>query len=220
MEITNYDNCSYMEDCRLICYADVEDGQRLWDENYKQHKGNTYFFHDFGENIPTCRQDMYDFSKCTRQDYRYYCLSYASVSLQSEEIIAHKTQYYDTWEEFALDTLNEMELTDKTSSIHGSRPLYTTVVIHGYSQGNTMCILYKTSEYTHEDAMKKMFTDAAYGTPYFCHLIVNGDEFYLSDGLDDLYSWDRDHVLQYAHGLQLSHKVITWLEVNLPDHVE
>lgn len=124
---------------------------------------------------------------------------------------------------FTLSKANKQDLTDYVKETcyyiedwfafcekAGFKANFDIIISRGYSQGDYKevivphkfweCIGVKKPDCVQSnlgDTVDRLLWDC----PIYCRVIVNGEEYYLDDCLDDCYSWDKAEVLEKAQML-------------------
>lgn len=227
IHINNYDNCSSMEDCELSCFYDIDQGRMDFEDSFKviQH-GNRQFatavYYYEGDNpCPSDVLDCLDLSEVEESEARGWVIEVTKQT--ARQAIAEKNYAHDSWLDYAKEILLETPLAEY--AVEGfpniGKLLVNSVSIQGHSQGDYAIVLYFPEDegyLSNPSEAKKVFNDLCYNVPIYCRLTVDGDEYFLADGLSNMYSFERDEIMEYAkEELELSESVLKWLLDNLPE---
>lgn len=228
----NFDACSHMENCELVCLLDGDLARHYFKENFEPIKAeypyadNFWFFKDeaYPHKMPYGIMDCYDFSACSVKDFRDWVI-YQSEESAAETVRIMKNQYGD-WKDMARDWINEIGWSEVMRNgfpdINNAKLLYDVCHITGHCQGDYAWVLFKIDSgwKLTDSERREYFEHLFYDAPIYCRLEVDGEEYYLDDNLKDSYDWDRDEIIKRAMQHELSDKVIEWLRENLPEYPE
>ena len=229
MNINNFDSCSHMENCELSCFYDTERSRDDFEDSFEviQHSNRQFatavYFFQGDKDCPSDVLDCLDLSEVEESDAREWILaSTQRDTCATQEIIEEKNSYHDSWIDFLKEILRETPLV--TYTVNGfpniGKLLVESVSIRGYSQGDYAVVLYFPEDegfLSNPSKAKKVFEDLCYNTPIYCRLVVDGEEYFLDEGLSNIYSFERDEIMEYAKKQGLSEKVLEWLLDNLPE---
>ena len=230
--MNNYDNNATMENCELACFLDTSVSQMDFDDNFKIIEHSSYsktclafYMGPEDKQGPDTVSACYDLSKCTRKDYRAFCI--AQSNLDTLDVIRERIAHFYSWEECALELMDcDLSVYDcclnEFPDINNAQLLYNVVSIQGYSQGDYALVIYQIEEgfLSNEGQARKVFCNLFYDAPVYCRLTVDGEEVFLEEGLKDTYVYDEGEILEYAKKQGLSEEVLSWLENSLPEHPE
>lgn len=90
-------------------------------------------------------------------------------------------------------------------------------VVRGYTQGDYAELYYVPGSEPNIDYLEKVIYDA----PAYCRLDVDGEDYFLDEGLTCSYDYKKEEIMGYAKNT-LEHEkkdyIISWMEENLPDY--
>lgn len=224
MSINNFDKSSNGTDLELVCFYDTEMAQTYFEDcieiiqhgNYSRHTIAKY--NQCGETWELSAEinpDSYreltglvlnDYSgdiRVTVKDF-YRCFGY----------MPSKADHLSAIELSDFLGVDFLEFCEKYSDYLA--PNFKAYKTRGYSQGDYALVYYPIDlEYSPENEIDQLFWDA----PVYCQLEINGEEIYLGEYMKDVYSYNKDELLQAVKPLEWCNEyVYEWLVENLPEH--
>lgn len=76
--------------------------------------------------------------------------------------------------------------------VRNFEPKFKVVSSRGYCQGDYAEVIYMPEEYNTEDPLN--FDNELWGTPIYCRLTVNDEEFYIDSEMKDQYEYNEDEI--------------------------
>lgn len=193
-------------DSKLFAYG-VEDFDPIYLGNYNLKSATNKQLHTW------LRVNYYGSSEDMKDDALNYFSKYSYQLTKAELIeLAENILYQEDYKEFL-----EANFT----------PLFSTITTIGYNQGDQNKVvlpwtLFDNKEPTTKDIesykeeIDRLFWDAPID-PFFT---IDDEQFYITDSLKDLYSYDVKEILQVVKD-NLTHEkkdyILNWLEENLPN---
>lgn len=227
----NYDTSKTGTDIDLSVFCDTQLSRDYFEENFSviQHSGYQktacYFYTDCGQvEKPDSLSDCYDFSECTKKDFRAFCIDYCEQS--PRDTIEEKFYRFETWQDFAKEILNSdigiyEACRDGFPTIKNAKERFYVVGVSGYSQGDYALILCKENEYLSDTRKaQSLFTNLLYDCPICCRLTVNNEEYFLDHDMRSSYEYDTEEILTIAKKQGVPAPAIEFLEENLPENPE
>lgn len=202
----NYDTSSQGVSLELSCFYDSNQSR----EDFK----NDY------ERIGKHNSDMFFYT----QGWEYSLENFYEVTDKELFIKEFTEDHYkpEEWED--LDSIVASYGLD--DDYPGISKKYHSFSIRWYSQGDYAEIYYNPeclNEHITEKNLKEHASHTFYDAPIYCVLLIDWDEFYFYEYLDDAYSYDKDEIVQIAKD-KIEHPkkeyIVQWLRDNLPEHPE
>lgn len=234
----NHDQSSTGTSITLDLYYDTDQSRIDFEENFTILKPSRFvdpasilFYSDHG-NItgePRTWFDCYDLSKCTEKDFRQWIIDfYQPEDCEFKTIAEEKRSFYDTWEEFfenVLDNIFTLEgfADEDDTAPKNATPLYVVETVRGYSQGDiSHVIIPVAADYKPEN---KTLEHLIYATPLYAMLEVDGEQYPLHYELGDPYEYDKEELQAEAVRLledqpETAAAVAAFLIENLPEQPE
>lgn len=91
------------------------------------------------------------------------------------------------------------------------------VGVRGYCQGDYAELYYFPGSKPNIDYLTKVI----YDTPIYCRLDIDGDGYFLDEGLSCVYDYEKEAIMAYAEKMIVHEKkayILSWLEENLPEY--
>jgi hypothetical protein len=222
MKKTNFDKCSYMESCELYVERDEVVSGMWFEDDFEAFKNvgrdSIYFFTCGGQiEMPSRVSDLYDFSKCSEEDFQVFVH-------EIDSNITLENSCNDTWKDVAMECFNDydfrMFVLGNMKEVNNSICLYSTIEIRGYCQGDYAQIVYKNDSDNDLKDFKTFCTHIFYDLPIYIRLTVDEEEYTFDECLKDSYNYDKKELVTIAkENYKLSEKVCEWFETNLPDYI-
>lgn len=98
-------------------------------------------------------------------------------------------------------------------------PKFDVVSVCGYSQGDYCEVIVPEGASANYDTLQNLI----YGTIALCKIVIDGEEYYLDEGLSNLYDYDKNEIVEYAAEVLKEFEdekrmyILQWLEENLTD---
>ena len=197
----NFDTSSTGVNLELSCFYD-NDLSRI-------------YFEDDIERIGKWRDDKFFFI-CSWQ-----------YSMDGMYIVGDKEAFKKAFEE-EYHVLEENEkLEDQISNYEldddfpGVVEKYPSVEIRWYSQWDYAKVYYDPAclnEHFTEKVLREHLHHIFYDAPIYCRLTIDGEEICFEEQIKDMYTYDRDEILELAKTIEHEKKeyILQWLSENLP----
>lgn len=242
MTITNFDQSSNGLNLELSCEWDTDLARFWFDETFKILQHSSYRQHSvlvYGKNmIDVDGFDLSDHENYNIKDSKSLilaCLKENNLTCYGE--IRDCLNYIGT----SSDTLSDLMLGITEYLGNGNiedflqehfDPLFVTVESRGYSQGDYSKIIIPqtiVNEFTNQtletigEFLQDEIDHLLWDAPLYCCLIIDGEDYRLTENIKDLYNYDQGVLITSFKGLktELSEEqtqiVIDFLEENLPD---
>lgn len=208
----NFDISTNGVNLKLNCFYDTDLAQMDFTDNFQRigNREKKFYFTDYEQNPEfegfhevTNKRKFVNALFAFDPDYmkRYYTKK-DLLAWSSDELISEFEEHYN--------------LVD----FDGITDRYNCVTATGHSQGDYIEAYFPKNQTW---LTSKLLENMAFGSPIYCRLEIDSDEYCLDEGLKDFYEWDIDQVLSYAKET-INHPkkeyILNWLEKNLPEYPE
>ncbi len=232
MSLNNFDTSSSGVGLELACHYDADLARMWFDSDFKvlQHSGYRttakYLYTEGGEFSDFEKEIYIDESKKPEilrayisefyndnareflEDFRHYCGKTKSAGI--EDIKDFYLQNISNDEDEQLEFLKQFGMTN-----------FVEVSATGFSQKDYCKVVVPKASAAYKNVSLD-FNNMIYNQPLYINLIVDNEEHYLDQELEDCYNYDEKEIIEIAGKLLENHDkkdyIICWLEENLPKY--
>jgi hypothetical protein len=219
MEINNFDTSTTGISIEFNGFMDGDLARMYFDENIKSIKAFGYPFYLVENDEKPFKELTYkEFwqESTLLEPYGYSYREYVSIMHDYGHSKHDKLEWSDIFY-IIRDSMVDIKKRwyDRDEIFEGFlSDGYKFYVTRGYSQGDAEWVIIPDGYST--EYVDNLFWDS----PVYARLTIDEEEVYIDEYLDDLYSWDKDKVIEGLKRDEYSEVVIEWCEENLPDSLD
>lgn len=208
----NFDTSTAGVDLELSCFADIGVSQDNFSDNFERinNSDTKFYFINYGQSPEF--EGFYIISN--KRKFVNALFNFDGVYLK--DIYTKKELLSWSGDELIREFEDDYDIED----FDGVKERYDCITATGYSQSDYIEVYVpKGNTWLTSEIVENL----AFNAPIYCRLEIGSDEYYLSEGLESEYIWNRDEVLNYVEKTVEHEKkdyIITWLEENLPEEPE
>lgn len=213
--MNNFDTSTSGVNLELFCGYDSDLSYFDFKDNIDDLNG-IYFYNNCNQwEKPRDFLDLIDYKKMNKKDLADFVKDCVFP------------EYEEKTKQDYIDTIYSVKIGDKypdgdiVDAVKSKFSKYDIITVKGYSQGDVADVLILKED--NVDGMSEYLEHLFFDAPVYCRLMIDGDEYFLEEYLDDRYVYDKEKIIA---GLEkdLEHEkkdyIIQWTRDNLPEYPE
>lgn len=227
---TNYDTSKTGIDVELSIFFDNDASNDRFDDDLVRFKdtSNSYnatsrfYYIGDGSEAPDYVSECLDLSAVTSKQARQYVLDqtvgeYLTIK---EAIRDCKDDFDGDWMDALITLLDETNIGE---AMRDGMPdigidKYLVVSASGHSQGDYSEIMCKLDAFKDDCSASEYFSNIIYNSPIYARLLIDGEDYYLDEELNDCYTYDKDELTNIINSLDITDEAKSIAIEMLPEY--